>query len=269
MVNSDLARIMTIAGSDSGGGAGIQGDIKTITALGGFATTAITAITAQNTLGVHNILNIPLKMIEEQISCVLNDIGTDAIKIGMLSNKKIIICVANILSKINKNIPVVLDPVMVAKGGHKLLAPGAEETLIQELMPLCNIITPNIPEAEVITGIKINNIKDLEASGKKIIKMGISNVLMKGGHLKENNLTDILINKDMIAYFYSDKIITKNSHGTGCTLSSAIACGLGQKMDLNTAVKRAHAFVYKSIKYAPNIGKGNGPLNHLINNIKN
>jgi len=269
MINKKLARIMTIAGSDSGGGAGIQGDIKTITALGGFATSAITAITAQNTLGVNNILNIPLKMIEDQILAILDDIGADAIKIGMLSNKNIIICVANLLSKINKNIPIVLDPVMVAKGGHKLLDSGAEETLIKKLMPLCSIITPNIPEAEVITGKKINNIKDLEATGKMIIKMGINNVLMKGGHLKESTLTDILINKNKVQYFKNDKIITKNSHGTGCTLSSAIACGMGQKMSLNFAVKRAHAFVNKSIKYAPNIGKGNGPLNHLISNIKN
>jgi hydroxymethylpyrimidine/phosphomethylpyrimidine kinase len=269
MINTKLARIMTIAGSDSGGGAGIQGDIKTITALGGFATSAITAITAQNTLGVNNILNIPLKMIEDQILAILDDIGADAIKIGMLSNKNIISCVANLLSKINKNIPIVLDPVMVAKGGHKLLDSGAEKTLIKKLMPLCSIITPNIPEAEVITGKKINNIKDLEATGKMIIKMGINNVLMKGGHLKESTLTDILINKKKVTYFHSDKIITKNSHGTGCTLSSAIACGMAQKMSLNFSVKRAHAFVNKSIKYAPNIGKGNGPLNHLINNIKN
>ena len=165
MINKKLARIMTIAGSDSGGGAGIQGDIKTITALGGFATSAITAITAQNTLGVNNILNIPLKMIEDQILAILDDIGADAIKIGMLSNKNIIICVANLLSKINKNIPIVLDPVMVAKGGHKLLDSGAEETLIKKLMPLCSIITPNIPEAEVITG------KKIKAMGQLSIEM--------------------------------------------------------------------------------------------------
>ena len=268
MNNTKLARIMTIAGSDSGGGAGIQGDIKTITALGGFATSAITAITAQNTLGVRSILNLPLKIIEEQILAILDDIGTDAIKIGMLSNKDIIICIRNLLINIDKNIPIILDPVMVAKGGHKLLDSGAEKTLIKELMPLCNLITPNIPEAEVITGIKIKNIEDLEVCGKIIIKMGVKNVLMKGGHLESNKLTDILINKDYIQYFNSDKILTKNSHGTGCTLSSAIACGLGQKMTLKEAVKRAHNYVNQSIKYAPNIGKGHGPLNHLVNILK-
>jgi hydroxymethylpyrimidine/phosphomethylpyrimidine kinase len=269
MINTKLARIMSIAGSDSGGGAGIQGDIKTITALGGFATTSITAITAQNTLGVNKILNVPEEMVEAQILSVLDDIGTDAIKIGMLSNEKIILCISNLLSKINKSIPIVLDPVMVAKGGHKLLDIGAEKALIENLMPLCSIITPNIPEAEVITGKEINNIKDLERTGQEIIKMGINNVLMKGGHLTDNNLTDILISKNKTDYFYSTKIITKNSHGTGCTLSSAIACGMGQQMNLYSAVERAHAFVNKSIKYAPNLGKGNGPLNHLINNIKN
>ena len=269
MVDTKLARIMSIAGSDSGGGAGIQGDIKTITALGGFATTAITAITAQNTLGVNSILNIPIEMIEDQILAVLDDIGTDAIKIGMLSNKKTIYCISNLLSKINKNIPIVLDPVMVAKGGHKLLDIDAEEILIKELMPLCSIITPNLPEAEFITGIKINNIEDLEITGQEIIKMGIDNVLMKGGHLKGSKLTDILISKYKVDYFYSSKIPTNNSHGTGCTLSSAIACGMGQNMSLYSSVERAHAFVNKSIKHAPDIGKGNGPLNHLINNIKN
>ena len=269
MINTKLARILSIAGSDSGGGAGIQGDIKTITALGGFATSSITAITAQNTLGVNKILNVPEEMVEAQILAVLDDIGTDAIKIGMLSNEKIILCISNLLSKINKKIPIVLDPVMIAKGGHRLLDIGAEKALIKNLMPLCSIITPNIPEAEVITGKKINNIKDLERTGQEIIKMGINNVLMKGGHLTDNNLTDILISKNKTDYFCSTKIITKNSHGTGCTLSSAIACGMGQKMNLYSAVERAHAFVNKSIKYAPNLGKGNGPLNHLINNIKN
>jgi hydroxymethylpyrimidine/phosphomethylpyrimidine kinase len=259
-----LARIMTIAGSDSGGGAGIQGDTKTITSLGGYATTAITAITAQNTLGVSSILNIPLKMIEDQITAILEDIGADAIKIGMLSNEEIIHCVSNLLLRLKNKIPIVLDPVMVAKGGHKLLDKGAEKTLVNKLMPMCTIITPNIPEAEVITGSKICNVDDLEKSGKNIIKKGIDNVLMKGGHLNNTKLTDILISANNIDYFESEKINTKNSHGTGCTLSSAIACGLGQKMTLKNSVKRAHSYVNKSIKFSPNIGKGNGPLNHLI-----
>lgn len=263
-MHNKLAKIMTIAGSDSGGGAGIQGDIKTITSLGGYATSAITAITAQNTLGVKSVLNISINMIEEQITAILEDIGTDAIKIGMLSNEKIIHCVVKLLSNLKKKIPIVLDPVMVAKGGHKLLDAGAETALINELMPLCTIITPNIPEAEVITGIKINDALDLENAGRSIIDMGINNVLMKGGHLNSSKLTDVLITNNNIEYFNNNKINTKNSHGTGCTLSSAIACGLGQKLTLKESVKRAHLYVYKSILNAPNIGKGNGPLNHLI-----
>ncbi len=263
-MHNKLAKIMTIAGSDSGGGAGIQGDIKTITSLGGYATSAITAITAQNTLGVKSVLNVSINMIEEQITAILEDIGTDAIKIGMLSNEKIINCVVKLLSNLKKKIPIVLDPVMVAKGGHKLLDAGAETALINELMPLCTIITPNIPEAEVITGIKINDALDLENAGRSIIDMGINNVLMKGGHLNSSKLTDVLITNNNIEYFNNNKINTKNSHGTGCTLSSAIACGLGQKLTLKESVKRAHLYVYKSILNAPNIGKGNGPLNHLI-----
>jgi len=263
-MHNKLAKIMTIAGSDSGGGAGIQGDIKTITSLGGYATSAITAITAQNTLGVKSVLNVSINMIEEQITAILEDIGTDAIKIGMLSNEKIINCVVKLLSNLKKKIPIVLDPVMVAKGGHKLLDAGAETALINELMPLCTIITPNIPEAEVITGIKINDALDLENAGRSIIDMGINNVLMKGGHLNSSKLTDVLITNNNIEYFNNNKINTKNSHGTGCTLSSAIACGLGQKLTLKESVKRAHSYVYKSILNAPNIGKGNGPLNHLI-----
>jgi len=264
MSKNKLAKIMTIAGSDSGGGAGIQGDIKTISSLGGYATSAITAITAQNTIGVKSILNIPINMIEAQITVILEDIGTDAIKIGMLSNEKIIHCVTKVISTLKKKIPIVLDPVMVAKGGHKLLDKGAEKALINKLMPFCTIITPNIPEAEVITGIKINNINDLEIAGQSIIKMGINNILMKGGHLDDKMLTDILITRDNIEYFESERIITQNSHGTGCTLSSAIACGLGQKLTLKESINRAHKYVYKSILNAPNIGKGNGPLNHLI-----
>ena len=264
MNDNKLARIMTIAGSDSGGGAGIQGDIKTISSLGCYATSAITAVTAQNTKGVTNILNMPLNIIEEQIIAILNDIGTDAIKIGMLSNEKIILCVTKILSKLKNKVPIVLDPVMVAKGGHKLLDTGAEKALVNQLLPLCTIITPNIPEAEVITGSKISNVNDLKIVGENILKMGIDNVLMKGGHLEDSTLVDILVSIDGIDCFKSKKIITKNSHGTGCTLSSAIACGLGKKLTLKKAVSKAHKYVNKAILYAPDIGEGNGPLNHLV-----
>jgi len=259
-----LSKILTIAGSDSGGGAGIQADIKTITALGAYASTVITAITAQNTLGVKDFIDVPIRIIEKQLIAVLDDIETNAIKIGMLSNEKIILKISNILKNLNKNIPIVLDPVMVAKGGHKLLVKGAEKALIDKLMPICTIITPNIPEAEVITKTKIKNVEDMKIAGEKILKMGIENVLIKGGHLKTNTLTDILLTKNSIMNINSQKINTKNTHGTGCTLSSAIACGLGQKMTLTKSVLRAHKYVNKAIKKAPKIGNGNGPLNHLI-----
>ena len=261
---TQLSKILTIAGSDSGGGAGIQADIKTITSLGAYASSVITAVTAQNTLGVKDFIDIPIKIIEKQLMAVLNDIETDAIKIGMLSNEKTILKISNKLRYLSKDIPIVLDPVMVAKGGHKLLAKGAEKVLINKLMPICTIITPNIPEAEVITQIKINNIEEMKKAGEKILKMGIKNVLMKGGHLNNKKLTDLLLTKNNIIHINSQKIYTKNTHGTGCTLSSAIACGLGQKMTLTESVLRAHKYVYKAIKKAPKIGKGNGPLNHLI-----
>ena len=263
--NTKLSKILTIAGSDSGGGAGIQADIKTITALGGYASTVITAITAQNTLGVTDVINLPIKIIENQFSAIANDIGIDAIKIGMLSNNKTINLIKNKLKSLKTNIPIVLDPVMVAKGGHKLLLPGAEQILVKELIPICTIITPNIPEAELITKKNIKNVKDMEISCKIILKMGIKNVLMKGGHLDHNTLTDVLLSDNKITHIKTKKINTKNTHGTGCTLSSAIACSLGQRISLNEAVSRAHKYVNHAIRYAPNIGKGNGPLNHLIN----
>ena len=260
-----LSKILTIAGSDSGGGAGIQADIKTITALGGYASTVITAITAQNTLGVTDVVNLPGKIIENQFSAIMSDIGIDAIKIGMLSNNKTIILIKDKLKSLKKDIPIVLDPVMVAKGGHKLLISGAEKILIKELMPLCTIITPNIPEAELITKTNIKNVKDMEIAGKKILKMGIKNVLMKGGHLNQHTLTDVLLSDNKITHIKAKKINSKNTHGTGCTLSSAIACSLGQKISINEAVVKAHKYVNHAIRNAPNIGKGNGPLNHLVN----
>ena len=260
----NISTVLTIAGSDSGGGAGIQADIKTITSLGSYASSVITAITAQNTIGVEDYIDVPLDMIEKQLEAVLTDIKFDAIKIGMLSNEKTILLIKNKLNNIKNKAPIVLDPVMVAKGGHKLLKNGAEKILIKELVPICSVITPNIPEAEILSKYKINNDKDMITAGKIILDMGIKNVLMKGGHLNNNKLTDILINKEKISHINSQRIKTKNTHGTGCTMSSAIASGLAQKLTLDDAVLQAHKFVYKAIKSAPNIGNGNGPLNHLI-----
>ena len=257
-------KVLAIAGSDSSGGAGIQADIKTITAMGAYASTAITAITAQNTLGIHEIFELPLKTIKNQIRVVISDIGVDSIKIGMLSNTEIISCVTNELKQVSDNIPIILDPVMVAKGGQKLLHHDAVKELIYKLFPISELVTPNLPEAEQITKIKIKSSDDLLIAGKKIINMGVKNVLMKGGHLDENKLIDILLTKNTIKYFESNRIETQHTHGTGCTLSSSIASGLAQKLSLSESVERAHKYVHMAIKYAPKIGKGKGPLNHLV-----
>ena len=212
------SKILIIAGSDSSGGAGIQADIKTVTALGSYAMTAVTAITAQNTQGVKKITPVPVTNIQKQLTMILNDIGANGVKIGMLHNTSVIKCVYNILKKYKlKNI--VLDPVMVAKGGARLINNNSVGYLKKLLLPLANIVTPNIPEAEVLTGYSILNKED----------MGPKNVLLKGGHLKSKMIFDNLVTKNGIKFFSKKKIKTKNTHGTGCTLSSAIATCLSQK----------------------------------------
>ena len=215
------SKILIIAGSDSSGGAGIQADIKTVTALGSYAMTAITAVTAQNTTGVKKIIPIHSKNVQKQITMILNDIGADGVKIGMLHNSSIIKCVHSILKKYKpKNI--VLDPVMVAKGGAKLISNNSITYLKKLLLPLSILVTPNIPEAEVLTGYSISNKEDMIKAAKKILNMGSKNVLLKGGHLKSKMIFDILATKKGIKIFKKRKIRTKNTHGTGCTLSSAL-----------------------------------------------
>ena len=222
------SKILIIAGSDSSGGAGIQADIKPVTALGSYAMTAVTAVTAQNTRGVRSIIPIPTKNIQKQITMILNDIGANGVKIGMLHNTSIIKCVYKILKKYKlKN--VVLDPVMVAKGGTKLINNNSIKYLKKLILPLCNLVTPNIPEAEVLIGSPISNKKDMIEAAKIILNMGSKNVLLKGGHLKSKMICDILATKKGIKVFSKRKIKTKNTHGTGCTLSSALAACLSQK----------------------------------------
>ena len=222
------SKILIIAGSDSSGGAGIQADIKTVTALGSYAMTAITAVTAQNTKSVKKITAIPTKNVEKQITMILEDIGADGVKIGMLYNVSIIKCVYRILKKYKlKN--VVLDPVMIAKGGTKLINNNSIIFLKKLILPLSYIVTPNIPEAEVLTGYKILNKEDMIRAAKKILNMGSKNVLLKGGHLKNRMIFDILVTKKETKIFTKRKIKTKNTHGTGCTLSSALATCLSQK----------------------------------------
>ena len=263
-----FSKVLIIAGSDSSGGAGIQADIKTVTALGSYAMTAVTAVTAQNTKGVKKIIPIPANNIQMQLKMVLEDIGTNAVKIGMLHNSNIIKCVSNTIKKYKlKN--VVLDPVMVSKGGEKLINSSSINNLKKLLLPLCNLVTPNIPEAEVLTGYSILNEKDMIEAAKKIFNMGAKNVLLKGGHLKSKMICDILITKRQIKIFKKRKIKTKNTHGTGCTLSSAIATCLSQKKNIFKSCKISLKFVNSAILSAPNYGKGFGPLNHLVSfNLK-
>jgi len=263
------SKVLIIAGSDSSGGAGIQADIKTVTALGSYAMTAVTAVTLQNTKGVKGIVPIPTKSIEKQITMVLEDIGADATKIGMLHNTSVIKCVYKILKKYKlKNI--ILDPVMISKGGARLVNSNSIKYLKKLLLPLCNIVTPNIPEAEILTGCSISNKEDMIKAAKKIINMGAKNVLLKGGHLKSKMIFDILISKKDIKIFPKRKIKTKHTHGTGCTLSSALATCLSQKKDIYKSCKISLRYVDEAISTAPGYGKGFGPLNHLVSlNMRN
>jgi hydroxymethylpyrimidine/phosphomethylpyrimidine kinase len=263
------SKVLIIAGSDSSGGAGIQADIKTVTALGSYAMTAVTAVTSQNTKGVKSITSIPIKNLQTQLTMVLDDIGTDAVKIGMLHNINVIKCVYKILNKYKlKNI--VLDPVMIAKGGTKLVHNNSIDYLKKLLFPLCNIVTPNIPEAEVLTGYTISTKEHMIQAAKKIINMGPKNVLLKGGHLKNKMIFDILVSEKKIKIFTKRKIKTKNTHGTGCTLSSALATCLSQKKNIYKSCKVSLKYVDQAILTAPGYGKGFGPVNHLVSlNLRN
>lgn len=297
--NKKKPKVLVIAGSDSGAGAGIQADIKSIGANGAYATTAITSITAQNTLGVQAIFDVPVKIIKAQIESVLSDIGADIIKTGMLSDKKIISLVAETVKKYK--IPLVLDPVMVAKGGNKLLKDDAIKTLKAKLIPLAYLLTPNIPEAEVISEMKIKNTADMEKAAKKIIAdFGCNAVLLKGGHLKGDRLTDILVcrtpyavnstpknkkteNRVRCTVYHTKRIKTKNTHGTGCTYASAIAANLAKQITkssnhliirssdnwiIESSVKSAHSYLQNAIKAAIPIGKnpnkGHSPVEHFL-----
>ncbi len=256
------SKILIIAGSDSSGGAGIQADIKTITSLGSYAMTAITAITSQNTKGVKSIVSIPVNEIKNQIIFTSEDIRPDAIKIGMLHSSDVIMAVINSIKKI-KIKKIILDPVMVAKSGTKLIDNKAIKILKKKLLKQVFLITPNIPEAEILTGLKIRNKKDMHLAAKRLIELGAKNVLIKGGHLKSNNVEDIFFNKLEMKVFKSIRHKTKNTHGTGCTLSSAIttffSCGKSIKKACDLGIK----YVNSSILTNPNYGKGHGPINHL------
>ncbi len=257
-------RVLVIAGSDSGGGAGIQADVKTITALGGFAMTAITALTAQNTLGVQAVLPVPTDFIRRQIEVVLQDLGADVIKIGMLGDASVIETVAEVLQELAPDVPVVLDPVMVAKGGQALMADNAVATLTQRLLPVAALITPNLPEAEALTGLRIRSVADMAIAAEAMRGFGARAVLMKGGHLEGDTLTDLMVSGASAEAFSDSRIRTRHTHGTGCTTASAIAAGMAQGLDLRQAVIQARRFVRAAIASAPGFGGGHGPLNHAV-----
>ncbi len=256
-------RVLIVAGSDSGGGAGIQADIKTVTALGGYAANAITALTAQNTEGVQAIHEVPGEFVAHQMRVVLSDIGADVIKIGMLVNAPIIEAVGDVLEGEAAGIPVVLDPVMLASSGMPLLQPDAIDRLVARIVPRAALLTPNIPEAETLTGRQAPRLDEAEDLARELLDLGPRAVLLKGGHREGGMVSDLLLEEGGRAErFEGPRIDTTNTHGTGCTLASAIAAGLAQGLALRPAVGRARAYLLEAMRTAPGLGAGHGPLNH-------
>ena len=258
--------VLTIAGFDGSGGAGIQGDIKTISALGCFATSVLTALPVQNTTGVKTIYPIPQQAVQQQIDAIVEDIYPDAIKIGMVHSSELVATIINALRPY-PDIPIVFDPVMVATSGHKLINEETIQVIIDKLFPLAAIITPNLDEAKTLAQMEIETVEDMYVSGEKIKKLGVKNILIKGGHLKTRRLTSLLFKEDgQVQEFHFEKYDTYNTHGSGCTLSSAIASYLAQGKSMVEAVKLAQDYVQQAIYNAIDvkIGMGNGPLNHFF-----
>lgn len=256
-------RVLTIAGSDSGGGAGIQADLKTIQALKGYGASALTALTAQNTTGVTAIEAVDPAFIVEQIKVVLDDIGMDAIKIGMLHRAEVVNAVADYFDTVEMLPPIVLDPVMIAKGGAALLAEDAQNAIMDRLIGKHTaLLTPNIPEAESLCGRKITSVTEMKEAAQLLLDMGPEAVLLKGGHLEGVVVTDVLVTQDNTHLFDHPMVETRHTHGTGCTLSSAIATGLAQGLSMLDSVERGLRYVELAILEAPGLGKGHGPLQH-------
>ncbi len=255
-------RVLVIAGSDSGGGAGIQADVKTVTALGGYAATAITAVTVQNTLGVTGIHPIPAQTVADQIRAVLGDIGADAIKTGMLGSGDIIDTVFSILKRDAPLIPLVVDPVMVAKGGAALIKGEAIIALRRRLLTIATLVTPNLPEAEALTGRRIATPNDMRDALAHLLALGPKAVLLKGGHLSGDRVVDIYAGPEGTQEWSDTRIDTRHTHGTGCTLASAVATGLAQGLSAIDSISRARAYVRRALETAPGFGGGHGPLNH-------
>ena len=255
-------RVLIIAGSDSGGGAGIQADIKTVTMLDGFAATAVTALTAQNTEGVFGVLPIAPEFIRQQIEVVLDDIGADAVKTGMLHDAGVIETVAAVLAERAPDVPLIVDPVMVAKGGAPLIEPGAIEALKRLLVPRAAVLTPNLPEAEILLGRTIDSLAAMRDAAEQLLGLGCRTALLKGGHLAGAAVYDVLATAAGLRVWESPRIDSRHTHGTGCTLASAIAAGLAQGLGVEEAVERAREYVRRAIISAPGLGRGHGPLDH-------
>jgi hydroxymethylpyrimidine/phosphomethylpyrimidine kinase len=264
-VTAPTGRVLIVAGSDSGGGAGIQADLKTVAASGAYGMTAITAVTAQNTLGVSSIHRLPAALVRDQMLSCLDDIGADIIKIGMLGDAEIAAVVADVLdSPAASRIPVVLDTVMRATAGGDLIDRAGLSVLRDRLIPRALLVTPNLPEAAALTGILAHDLASMTEAADALLTMGARNVLLKGGHLPGDALLDLLIGRDDRAEFRHPRVASRHTHGTGCTLASAIAAGLAQGIPLGAAVARGVDYVQAAIRNAPGLGRGNGPLGNPI-----
>jgi len=257
-----LGRVLIIAGSDSGGGAGIQADIKTVTALGGYAATAITALTIQNTLGVFDVIATPPKAVRAQMEAVLKDIGADVLKIGMLGDKALVEALAEAFADLAPGIPRVVDPVMVASSGDVLLPPLAVDTVRRLMVPQAAVVTPNAPEAEVLTGKTVDGVNGQRRAAEKLLEMGAEAALVKGGHVAGSVIVDVLASQTGEHLFEGERIGTKATHGTGCTLASGIAAGLARGLALADAVALSRAYLVEAIKRAPALGAGASPVDH-------
>lgn len=260
---SHQGRVLIIAGSDSSGGAGVQADIKTVTALGGYASSAITAVTVQTTQAVQNVHKVPADIVAGQIEAVLGDIGADAIKTGMLADDQTLQCVMDALqTHADLAIPLIVDPVMVATSGDRLIDEAAVETLKTGLIPRATVLTPNAPEASALTGIEIEDLDGQREAGQALLDMGARAVLVKGGHLEGSQIIDVLVTRNGVRLFTRPRIKTRHTHGTGCTLASAIAALMAQGLSVDRAVEQAGDYLHEAIARAPGLGQGHGPVNH-------
>jgi hydroxymethylpyrimidine/phosphomethylpyrimidine kinase len=255
-------RVLIVAGSDSGGGAGIRADIKTVTALGGYAATVVTALTIQNTLGVSGVVATPMKAVRAQMEAVLKDIGADALKTGMLGDRALVEMLAEAFADLAPETPRVIDPVMVATSGDVLLPREAVDAVRRLMVPEAAVVTPNAPEAEVLTGKSVDTLDGQRRAADRLLEMGAKAALVKGGHVPGDTIVDVLATQDGEHFFDGPRIETKATHGTGCTLASGIAAGIARGLSLRDAVALSRAYLVEAIRRAPGLGQGNGPVDH-------